>query len=1753
MAQHRKIFATVSLSALIAAGIPLPAPADAAVCTWNGGAGVWTPGGGWAGCVVPAAADDVIIAVGGSVVAINNFSANAGTVNLAATNQLNLSNSTLFIHNNAITNNGTINVASGSDFRSANGTVTIGGTGSIVLGDQASNRIFSGGFVFGSGQTVRGRGSIGLNQTIITNNGLISANIATQTLSLDVSGGSVGLGGGGVGTGNNSGLFNTGTMQASGGGILSFESGRYENSGTGVIQALAGSVVDLNTDARIVGGTLASVGTGRIEAINGTQYLTNVTLSSGSNIVVQGNNDLYLNTSFVNNGTVTVGGVAGVSSLRNEGAALAISGTGTIVLDSSAGTARIFGGNITFAINQSVRGAGQLGLNQTVITNNGLFSANAGSNLSIDVSGGSGGLGVNGVGTGNSAGLLNNSTIEATGNSRVSFESGLYENAVGGVIRATNNSVIDLNSDARILNGTLTSDATSRIEAISGTQYLTNVTLSAGSNIVVQGNNELYLNTSFVNNGTVTVGGVAGVAHLRNETPTLMISGTGTIVLDNSQGAARLFGGRITFGAGHTVRGAGELGLNQTVIVNNGTVSANTGTAISIDVSGGSGGLGGLGVGTDNNSGMLNSGTVRAINGSTVSFESGRYENSASGTLAVGTTGTIVMNNDANFLNLAGGVLNLGTYRSEGGTLNIRGAGASIGTIGTAAIGTDTVVTLSGAGSTLNALPISGGVAASVDSTLRTVARSGRLELLNGRSMTIVANGGNFSNAGIVQLGGGTFGAATYANTGETFGFGTISAPITNSGLVRANGGTLSTQAITGLSGTIQVDPGATLMLGGTSSAAFLVNNGTLALGTSNVTVNLDYTNAAFGAGNGFDGRANVSGTGLILAASATQDISGPDFSGGMLDLGSIRVGGATSTQLTITNNGTLTTLRGAVQNDLAPGVTISSPDFVLGPNGGSAIATVNFVGSQAGSLAGQTLGVVNNFDNVADATIGIIGAAYNAAVGALSPNPLNLGNFRIGDLASGVVTISNSAPAGAFSEGLRVVGTTPSANVTISGVPSGIIAAGSSGTATLGLSTALTGARSGTVAFDFVTDGEGTSGLAPAAIAGGSVTVNASVFALGNPIIADGLSFGNVLQGTVQTRSITVENRLLDGVLAAFQEGLNASFGAVSGDIVSALGSITNLAANSTDTTTLTVRLDTATAGAKGGLVQILLQSNGDGTSGLGLFDLASKTVTVIGTVDTDGSVFRLAQAGLLPTEVDFGNRRVGDVAPTQVLTISNLAAADGFSESLDAASGATTGRATASGGPIALLAAGNSSQAISVSIDTSVAGANGTLTIEFQSNGEGTSGLGITPLASQSVTLGGGVYQIAQAAAQPANIVLAARRVGDAAAASDITITNTAAPTGGYTEALSAEAAASAGFTANGASSATTSNLAPGAGQTVAIARSTGTAGAFAGTIDISNTSVAVAGTGLDNLALASQQVTVTANVYQAAIAASSGSSVDFGVVRQGDTAPMAAITITNAAAGDLNDTLETSVGATPAGISGSAPGALAAGASGDAEFTLDTSTAGVVAGGGSLTFVSSNAEMDDLALAPLALTFSGTVTDLAGAALLKVGGAGSLTGGGQAYVLDLGSFALGAGSAGTDLGVLNTVLASLFSESLGGGFSGSDGDGFSFLSADFANLAGGSTSSGNLLTFDYSSLGVGLYSRVYSFNGFSRFEGLADLALAPIQLTVQGRVVDGMGVIPEPGVWAQMIAGFGLIGGMIRRRRPFAGPKLASTVAA
>jgi hypothetical protein len=327
------------------------------------------------------------------------------------------------------------------------------------------------------------------------------------------------------------------------------------------------------------------------------------------------------------------------------------------------------------------------------------------------------------------------------------------------------------------------------------------------------------------------------------------------------------------------------------------------------------------------------------------------------------------------------------------------------------------------------------------------------------------------STLGAINLYGGDIGGNFTFGSGQTIsGWGTIgndSNLLINNGTVQANRSgaeILFTHGIDG-TGTYRALNGGRLHFTADSSGDTLVNNGLVQLDGVNFTVAKDYQGSYFGTGNAFDARRTVQGTGAIFAADARQVVSSPRLSGNTLDFGAMRVGAQVSTSLVVSNAGTLTTLRGAVQNTAAPGVAVTSPDFVLAPGGASHSSTLTFSGTKAGIVSGPAIDVVNNFSNVDDSHLAVTARVYAPAVAQLSSGSVSFGTVRQGATATAALTLTNGA-TGALTDSL--VTRVASLPARVSATPPGPLAAGQSGVVAFSLNTATAGSFHGTGALSF-------------------------------------------------------------------------------------------------------------------------------------------------------------------------------------------------------------------------------------------------------------------------------------------------------------------------------------------------------------------------------------------------------------------------------------------------------------------------------------------------------------------------------------------------------------------------------------------------------------------------------------------------------------------------------------------------------------
>ncbi|TVR84981.1 MAG: VPLPA-CTERM sorting domain-containing protein [Rhodospirillales bacterium] len=217
------------------------------------------------------------------------------------------------------------------------------------------------------------------------------------------------------------------------------------------------------------------------------------------------------------------------------------------------------------------------------------------------------------------------------------------------------------------------------------------------------------------------------------------------------------------------------------------------------------------------------------------------------------------------------------------------------------------------------------------------------------------------------------------------------------------------------------------------------LQGGSLNLGGHDFTVSGDYRNAAFGAGNAFDARANVSGAGAILAAgdvtlgiggdSVTFDGDGDRY---VLNFQDIRVGSTETRSFIVRNDGSDgPALRGALQTAVnggnvtspalsGPGVTAQNFGPIATGDGES--FDVTYAPTEAGVLTGQQVFVDTNFDNVDGETVAFEARGILAAAGTLSATSLDFGSVRTTDPAPvQTIDVTNTTAAGPFSEALGI------------------------------------------------------------------------------------------------------------------------------------------------------------------------------------------------------------------------------------------------------------------------------------------------------------------------------------------------------------------------------------------------------------------------------------------------------------------------------------------------------------------------------------------------------------------------------------------------------------------------------------------------------------------------------------------------------------------------------------------------------------
>ncbi|MEM8782980.1 MAG: hypothetical protein AAGE65_09020 [Planctomycetota bacterium] len=554
----------------------------------------------------------------------------------------------LIVENNAdaefadgLVNQGTIVLNPGANTTSVgfNNELTLSGGGTIVLNVPVDGiGVATVGDLNGGAQTtttnvdntIRGQGNLGTNNIGFINqaDGLVSADVSGGVLLLD--------------PGATGGLANQGTLEAINGGVLRFTNnggGSFDNTDGLILADGADSEAQYVANADITGGTLRGTN-GGVHRVLASQngFFNDVTIDTGTQLIVENNADAEFADGLVNRGTIIINPGASASQVgfNNE---LTLSGGGTIVLNAPVdGTGNATVGDLnagtqttTTNVDNTIRGQGNLG------TNNIGFINQADGLVSADISGG-----VLLVDPGVTSGLTNQGTLEAINGGVLQLTNsggGVFDNTGGLILADGAGSEAQYVANADVTGGTLrgTNGGVHRV-LVSQNSFFNGVTIDTGTQLIVENNADAEFADSLVNQGTIVLnpGASASQVGFNNE---LTLSGGGTIVLNAPvDGAGNATVGDLNAGAqttttnvDNTIRGQGNLGTNNLGFINQADgriLSQGAGLTIDPGIS----------------AGLINQGLIRAEGTSTLTLSGnggGGFDNQAGGVIDIEAGGSL--------------------------------------------------------------------------------------------------------------------------------------------------------------------------------------------------------------------------------------------------------------------------------------------------------------------------------------------------------------------------------------------------------------------------------------------------------------------------------------------------------------------------------------------------------------------------------------------------------------------------------------------------------------------------------------------------------------------------------------------------------------------------------------------------------------------------------------------------------------------------------------------------------------------------------------------------------------------------------------------------------------------------------------------------------------------------------------------------------------------------------------------------------
>ncbi|MFO0872991.1 MAG: hypothetical protein U0575_03345 [Phycisphaerales bacterium] len=406
------------------------------------------------------------------------------------------------------------------------------------------------------GHTILGSMSIGNNNTLLTNNGVIEAT--------DPDGITIDLGGS---EGSN---FNTGVLGAMPGATLTIASTGLDNTGGTIIAD--GGTVDVNSST-IVNGFFTQANGGLLRTVGGASTLINPEIATGATLHVVNDNDPVLIGTVTNNGTISIESAGNATAIGLNSPDVFLEGDGTVEgLDQNAifvsvGAVR----RLTNAATHTMRGSMSIGSNNTLLTNNGLIEATDPDGITIDLGGSEGSN-------------FNTGTLRAGPGATLTIAGTGLDNTGGTIVG--DGGTVDITSST-IVNGVLDSTGAGQLRLVGGSSTLGNVTIDAGATLhIVNDNDPVFINT-ITNNGLIASDAAGNSTVIQLNTPVVTLAGDGVLQGSNTQnnviqstGAVR----RLVNGLGHAIRGSWALGTNNTNLTNQGAILADTDGGLTIDV-----------------------------------------------------------------------------------------------------------------------------------------------------------------------------------------------------------------------------------------------------------------------------------------------------------------------------------------------------------------------------------------------------------------------------------------------------------------------------------------------------------------------------------------------------------------------------------------------------------------------------------------------------------------------------------------------------------------------------------------------------------------------------------------------------------------------------------------------------------------------------------------------------------------------------------------------------------------------------------------------------------------------------------------------------------------------------------------------------------------------------------------------------------------------------------------------------------------